>query len=294
MNLRDLYYLVAVAEQKNFSKAANQCAISQPTLSNQIKKLEEQLEVQIFERDSQNVQITPVGNRIVEVAKRITNDAENIKLLAKQAVNSVENKIIMGAFPTLANYIFPEYVFRLKHLHEGIKMAIIEEKTDVLIDMLLTSKIDVAFLAMPVNEDWLEGVALFEDPFYLAVSVDNPLAERQEIDLEDLANIELLLLEEGHCLRSQILKLCSTTRTVGDDFRAASLETLRVMVKAGIGITLMPSVCIYPGESDIKYIPIKSEPYRTIGLFWKKNNYRKEYFKEIARNLTYKPAQDEF
>ncbi|MDP3777571.1 MAG: DNA-binding transcriptional regulator OxyR [Methylotenera sp.] len=294
MNLRDLYYLVAVAEQKSFSKAANQCAISQPTLSNQIKKLEKRLEVQIFERDSKNVRLTQVGDEIIEVARRITNDANKIKQIAKLAVNNFENKITMGAFPTLANYVFPEYVFRLKQIYDDMKITIIEEKTDVLINMLLTSKIDVAFLALPVEDDRLEGVTLFEDPFYLAVYQDHPLAEYHSIDLHNLVNEDLLLLDEGHCLRSQILKLCSTTQSLGNDFRAASLETLRVMVKAGIGITLMPSVCIYPDESSISYIPIVSEPFRTIGLFWRKNNIRKAFFNEVAINLTYKPEQEEF
>jgi LysR family hydrogen peroxide-inducible transcriptional activator len=294
MNLRDLHYLVAVADQRNFSKAANQCAISQPTLSNQIKKLEDLLNVQIFNRDSQNVNMTSVGSQIVDIARKITKDAETIKLIAKQASSINDNKIIMGAFPTLANYVFPEYVFRLKQLYEGMKLTLIEEKTDILIDMLVSSRVDVAFLAMPVDDDRLEGIALFDDPFYVAVSDRHPFADKNEIDIDELINENLLLLDEGHCLRSQMLKLCSASHHYADDFRAASLETLRVMVKSGIGITLMPSVSIYPGESDIKYIPIKSNPFRTIGLFWKKNNPRKELFESIASQLSYIPVQDEF
>jgi LysR family hydrogen peroxide-inducible transcriptional activator len=294
MNLRDLHYLVAVADQRNFSKAANQCAISQPTLSNQIKKLEDLLDVQIFNRDSQNVNMTSVGSQIVDIARKITKDAETIKLIAKQASNINDNKIIMGAFPTLANYVFPEYVFRLKQLYEGMKLTLIEEKTDILIDMLVSSRVDVAFLAMPIEDDRLEGIALFDDPFYVAVSDRHPLADKKEIDIDELINDNLLLLDEGHCLRSQMLKLCSASHNYADDFRAASLETLRVMVKSDIGITLMPSVSIYPGESDIKYIPIKSKPYRTIGLFWKKYNFRKELFESIASQLSYIPVQDEF
>lgn len=294
MNLRDLHYLVAVAEQGNFSKAANICAISQPTLSNQVKKLEEFLNVQIFDRDSQSVQVTKVGSQIIEIAKKITKDAESIKLIAKQASNITENKILMGAFPTLANYVFPEYVFQLKQIYEGMKLTLIEEKTDVLIDMLVSARVDVAFLAMPVDDNRLESIALFDDPFYVAVSDRHPFTEKSEIEIDDLAGENLLLLDEGHCLRSQMLKLCSASHNYADDFRAASLETLRVMVKSGLGITLMPSVSIYPGESDIKYIPIKSKPYRTIGLFWKKNNPRKDFFNELAKHLSYIPIQDEF
>lgn len=294
MNLRDLHYLVAVADQRNFSKAANQCAISQPTLSNQIKKLEDLLNVQIFNRDSQIVNMTSVGSQIVDIARKITKDAETIKLIAKQASSINDNKITMGAFPTLANYVFPEYVFRLKQLYEGMKLTLIEEKTDVLIDMLVSSRVDVAFLAMPVDDDRLEGVQLFDDPFYVAVSDLHPFADKEEIEIDELVNESLLLLDEGHCLRSQMLKLCSGSYNYADDFRAASLETLRMMVKSGIGITLMPSVSIYPGETDIKYIPIKTKPYRTIGLFWKKNNFRKDLFENIASQLSYIPVQDEF
>jgi len=291
MNLRDLQYIIAVAELKNFTAAANACSISQPTLSTQIKKLEDYLDIQIFTRESNQVEVTEIGRKIVDIAKRINEEANQIKSLAKFASEPKVNNITLGAFPTLANYVFPEYVFRLKQHYEGIKIRLIEEKTDGLVNLLVQSKIDLALLAMPVKDDALEGIPLFEDQFFVAVFEDHPLANKDEVELEELLNEQLLLLDEGHCLRTQILKLCSFANLHEDDFRAASLETLRVMVKNGLGITLMPSVAVLNGESDIKYVPIKSNPYRTIGLYWNRRNHRADFFRELARLLSYKPIQ---
>lgn len=290
MNLRDLQYLVAVAEHKNFSKAAEHCAISQPTLSNQIKKLEAYLDIQIFERDPHLVRITPVGSSIITIAKNITENAEKIREIARYSVRTYVNKIIMGGFPTLANYVFPEYVFRLKQHFADLKIQLIEEKTDNLIQLLTARKIDVALLALPIADEWLEGVALFEDPFYVAVPDDHAFANRTSIEVDELASQPLLLLDEGHCLRSQILKLCSPSKVTDDDFRAASLETLRVMVKHGLGITLMPSIAISEDEQDIRYVPLRCNTSRTIGLFWHKSHERAHYFRALAGIISYKPV----
>lgn len=289
MNLRDLQYLVAVSELKNFSKAAEYCAISQPTLSNQIKKLETYLDVQIFERDSNLIRITPVGASIIAIAKSITESAEKIREIARYSTRTYVNKIIMGGFPTLANYVFPEYVFRLKQHFEDLKIQLIEEKTDDLIQLLTARKIDVALLALPITDETLEGVTLFEDPFYVAVPDDHAFAQRSHIDVDELFSQPLLLLDEGHCLRSQILKLCSPRKAADDDFRAASLETLRVMVKHGLGITLMPSVAVSEGEQDICYVPLSCNASRTIGLFWHQSHERANYFRKLAEVISYKP-----
>lgn len=291
MNLRDLQYLVAVAEHKNFSKAAEHCTISQPTLSNQIRKLEAYLNIQIFERDPHLLRITPVGAESIGIAKTITDHAERIRGIARIASRTHVNKIIMGGFPTLANYVFPEYVFRLKQHFEDLKIQLIEEKTDALIQLLRERKIDVALLALPVAHEALEGLALFDDPFYVALPYDHMLADRTSIDVDELIDQPLLLLDEGHCLRSQILKLCSTKQVSDDDFRAASLETLRVMVKHGLGITLMPSVAIDEDESDIRYVPLSCHTSRTIGLFWHKSHERAKFFRSLAEIISYKPIR---
>lgn len=290
MNLRDLQYLVAVAEHKSFSKAAEHCAVSQPTLSNQIKKLEAYLDIQIFERNAPLISVTPVGTQVIDIARTMTANAEKIREIARFASRTHANKIIMGGFPTLASYVFPEYVFKLKQHFDDLKIQLIEEKTYDLVQLLTDRKIDVALLARPIDHDALDGLSLFEDPFYVAVPHDHTFANRTSIQVDELITQPLLLLDEGHCLRSQILELCSSQQVNDDDFRAASLETLRVMVKHGLGITLMPSVAISEDEQDIRYVPLSCNASRTIRLFWHKSHERANYFRALAGIISYKPV----
>ncbi len=289
MNLRDLGYIVAVADLKNFSRAAEQSAISQPTLSTQIKKVEDYLGVQIFVREKNTVSITELGEEIIQVARRTLNDVRHIREIAAHGKNPYSGKLSLGAFPSVASYALPEYVFMIKQHFSDLKMLVVEEKTESLINLLLSMKLDVALLALPVTHELLEYKPLFEDPFTLAVPANHPLAKLDSVDLNDLHQENLLLLEEGHCLRDQSLQLCSPSRFIENDFRASSLETLRFMVKNGVGVTLMPSVAIQTEDSDIKYIEIKQKPSRTIALVWRKNHPREKLFEELALLLAYKP-----
>lgn len=289
MNLRDLSYLVAVADLRNFSQAADHCAVGQPTLSTQIKKLEDDLVVALFIREKNQVSITELGHEIIMVARRILVDAQQIQQIAARAQNSYMGKFSLGAFPSLASYVLPEYVFHIQQHYPEIKMLVVEEKTNLLIDLLLSMKLDAALLAMPVENSQLEFRPLFTDEFMLAVSSDHPLASKNEIDLDAIDHENLLLLDEGHCLRDQALRLCNPARFIENDFRSSSLETLRFMVKNGLGVTLMPSVAIQPEDSDIRYIDIKQKPSRTIGLVWRKHHPRKKLLEELADLLLYKP-----
>lgn len=291
MNLRDFQYIIAVSEQRNFTAAANLCAISQPTLSTQIRKLEDYLGVDIFDRQSNEISPTPVGEEIIALAKEILLQTETIKQIAYAAKHTKLNHVVLGAFPTLANYVFPEYVFRIKQHLPDINLRLIEEKTHILIELLLSGKLDIALLAMPVHVDSLSFTPLFEDEFYAAVPPDHPIAQQKMVDMDTLQTEKLMLLDEGHCLRTQIIKLCTAHQTHDDDFRAASLETLRMMVKNGLGITLMPSVAIFPDEPDINYIPIRSKPKREIGLFWLKNSPHNVFYQQFASLIQYKPLQ---
>ncbi|CAG0973065.1 Hydrogen peroxide-inducible genes activator [Methylophilaceae bacterium] len=289
MNLRDLGYLVAVADCRNFSQAASQCAISQPTLSTQIKKVEDYLGVLIFLREKNQVSVTELGEEIVKVARRVLTDIQHIRQIAAHAHNPYSGKLSLGAFPSLASYVLPEYVFRIKQHFPDLKMLVVEEKTHALMGLLLGMKLDAALLAMPVEHEELECRALFEDPFMLAVCAEHPLAKLKEVEINAIERENLLLLDEGHCLRDQVLKLCNPSRFIEDDFRASSLETLRFMVKNGGGITLMPSVAIQAEDSDICYIDIRQQPSRTIALVWHKDHPRKKLFEELAGLLAYKP-----
>ncbi len=276
MNLRDLHYLVAVADLKNFSQAAEHCNISQPTLSNQIKKLEETLDITVFERTNKRVMLTPIGEQIVASARRILREEENIKSLAELAHDPFSGTFKLGAFPTLSTYIFPKIVPLVKEHFPKLKLILIEEKTDQLIQKLRDGVLDAALLALPLEDDYFISKALFVDEFLLAVPSEHVLATHTKIDQHDLTHHKLLLLEEGHCLRDQALDVCRLSGLEEEtDFRATGLETLRQMVKAGTGITFMPNIAIKDGEKGIAYIPFASPaPSRTIGLVWRKTSAR--------------------
>lgn len=291
MNLREMSYVVSVADLRNFSQAAEQCNVSQPTLSAQIKKLEEFLQVKIFERDNKRVMVTEEGKSIVQSARRILQEMEAIREIAESARNPFAGKFRLGAFPTLATYVFPGIVPRIKRLMPELRLILVEEKTAVLIDRLHRGEIDAALLAMPVHENAFQATILFNDCFFLAAPEGHPLAGFSEIDLDELAKHRLLLLEEGHCLRDNALEICQQHNIPEEqDFRATGLETLRQMVKAGTGITLMPEIAINNPEPGIHYIPFKPPaPYRTIGLVYRKTSTKKELIREVERVLKGSP-----
>lgn len=285
MNLRDLQYLVVVADHLHFGKAARACNVSQPTLSMQLKKLEEQLGVQFFERTNKSVMLTPIGRQIVGQARRILEEAEQIKVLAKAAGNPLAGDLRMGVFPTLAPYLLPSLVPKIRTRFPDLNLLLVEEKTDVLVSFLKEGQIDCALLAMPVIDDVLECAELFIEPFTLAVSVTHPLAKRKSISVDDLKDVSMLLLDEGHCLRDQALQVCQSIG-LGEakNFRATSLETLRHMVASGNTVTLMPKLAARSDDTTVCYIPFKAPvPSRTIGLYWRKTSTRKALYTDMHK-----------
>jgi len=284
MNLRDLKYLVVLANLRSFVQAAEQCHISQPTLSTQIKKMEQDLEVTIFERSNKKVIPTQLGEQIIASAQQILLEVEHIEELAKNAQNPFAGNFRLGAFPTLSTYIFPQLVSQIKQVLPELRLILIEEKTDKLITLLKQGQIDAALLALPVKEDSLVSTKLFDDEFKLAVAIDNPLAKKKIINPKDLLNQQLLLLDEGHCLRDQALQICHLHGAEElQDVRATGLETLRQMVRVGTGITFMPNIAIKESESDIRYIPfIEPVPKRTIGLVQRKIGVRTELTEQLV------------
>ncbi len=277
MNLRDLDYLVAVADLRNFSLAAEQCHVSQPTLSNQIKKLEEYLGVTIFERNNKRVLLTETGEQIINAARRVLWNAQDIRDVAAHAKDPLTGRFRLGAFPTLASYFFPQIVPQIQTLLPSLQLVLVEEKTETLLAQLKNGQIDAALLALPVADEQLISQKLFEDIFYLAVPAAHTLASQSLVRFSDLASNRLMLLDEGHCLRDQALEVCHLSgHGMEEDFRATSLETLRQMVKAGTGITLMPEIAILnEKEEGIRYIPFEDPaPRRSIGLVWRKTSSR--------------------
>jgi len=288
MNLRDLNYLVAVADFRSFIQAADHCCISQPTLSTQIKKMEESLGVQIFERTNKKVLPTELGEQIIASARLILLEIDKIEQLADNAQDPLAGNFRLGAFPTLATYIFPGLVPLIKQALPKLRLILIEEKTDVLIAQLKQGHLDAALLALPLHDDYLENRKLFEDEFLLAVAADHPLAGRRTIAQPDLSNQQLLLLDEGHCLRGQALQICQLNHAEEQqDVRATGLETLRQMVRAGTGITFMPKIAIHEPEEGIHYIPFTDPvPKRTIGMVWRKTSARNELLEKLARLMS--------
>ncbi len=289
MNLRDLSYLVAVADLHSFVQAADKCCISQPTLSTQIKKMEQSLGVLIFERNNKKVLATELGQQIIASARKILLEVDHINELANNAQNPFAGNFRLGAFPTLSTYIFPNLIPLVKEALPELRLILIEEKTDELISQLKLGKIDAALLALPIKEDFLIVEKLFDDEFKLAVSIDNPLAKKRVISLKNLSNQQILLLDEGHCLRDQALQICQLKGVKEQpDVRATGLETLRQMVRAGTGITFMPKIAISKAETGISYIPFTSPaPKRTIGLVWRKTSVRTkliQHFIEYIRH----------
>ncbi len=288
MNIRDLEYFAAVAELQHFGHAAERCCISQPTLSGQIKKLESELGVTLFERTNRKVMLTDIGEQMLLSARHILREVENVRVMARSHRDPLSGRFRLGAFPTLAPYVFPDLVPKVKAQLPDLRLILIEEKTGTLIDKLLRGDIDAALLALPADDAHLESCPIFDDEFLLAVSTDHEFAGQSAVDEEALAHHNLLLLEEGHCLRDQALEVCQIHgSTENQEFRATSLETLRQMVKAGTGITLIPNIAIKDNDSDIRYIPFsKSSPKRTIGLVWRKTTARRRVIEAVVDMLT--------
>ena len=288
MNLRDLRYLVAVADHRHFGRAAEACFVSQPTLSTQLKKLERELGVELVERSPGRVMLTPAGEQVVERARVLLGEADDIVDIARRAKDPESGSVTMGLFPTLAPYLLPHVV---PHLHErfpNLELLLVEEKTEVVHQRLREGRLDVGVLALPIHDDQLHCEVLFSEDFVLAVPGDHPLARTAgPVEPSVLADENVLLLEEGHCLREQALEVCQLAgareRT---GFRATSLETLRQMVAAGVGITLLPELSVQPPvapSEDVVLLRFREPvPRRTIAMFWRRTSVYRDLLPTVA------------
>ncbi|MGO1119348.1 LysR substrate-binding domain-containing protein [Rhodovibrionaceae bacterium A322] len=242
MNLRDLKYLVALAETRHFGQAAEQCSVSQPTLSAALRKLEDELGVALFERSKRHVEPTAVGLSVVAQARQVLSQADEIELLAQAARDPLSGALRLGLIPTLAPYFLPGFLDRLSATLPEIQLGVREDQTERLLAALKQGELDAAILAAPLQEPGLESLFLFEEAFYLALPDGHVLAAEEEITEQDLLTADLLLLAEGHCLRGQALALCQWPQKQGPDLTASSLETLIQLTIAGRGVTLLPEL----------------------------------------------------
>ena len=288
MNLRDLKYLVALADHKHFGRAAAACYVSQPTLSTQIKKLEDELGVPLVERAPRKVMLTPAGRDAAERARRIVAEVEQMKEAARRSQDPEAGTVRLGMFPTLGPYLLPHVVPRIRARFPHLELLLGEEKSDVLLSRLREGKLDAGLLALPVADDQLHTEFLFEEPFVLAVPESHPLAQRGSLTLAELSHQQLLLLEDGHCLREQALDVCRLSgANEKSEFRATSLETLRQMVAADVGITLLPTLAVKPPVARSPNIHLlgfsDSHPSRRIAMVWRKSSAMSGFLQVFAQ-----------
>ena len=247
MNLRDLQYLVAVADLGHFGRAAAACNVSQPTLSGQILKLEEQLAVQVFERDGRSVKVTGPGVAIVEHARRAVGAAADLMATARASRDPLDGAIKLGVIATIGPYLMPYLLPAAARDMPKAPIMLVEDLTGHLLPLLLDGKLDAAIIATDPPSDRLDSLDLYDEPFLLMLRPDHPLATRRSAVLSDIDPKALLLLADGHCLRDQALDLCSHPDLGGGasaDMRAASLETLLHLAAAGYGVTLAPQMAV--------------------------------------------------
>ena len=277
MNLRSLEYLVALAEHRHFRRAAEACFVSQPTLSAQIRKLERELGVELVERNPSGALMTPAGDEIVQRARRMLADAEAIRQIARVHEDPEAAVVRLGIFPTLAPYVLPHVVPTIRGQFPRLQLMLIEEKSDVLERQLADGLLDAALLAVPIDAHGLHEELLFDEDFVVAVPHGHPLATGSLMATTALAGQDILLLDEGHCLRDQALSVCKLAGAdERDGFRATSLETLRQMVASGTGVTLLPRLAVsepVPASPGIDLIEIRApRPSRRIAMYWRSSS----------------------
>ena len=287
MNLRDLKYLVAVAEHRHFGRAAEACHVSQPTLSTQIRKLEEFLGVTLIERNNRQVLLTPLGERIIAQAQRVLHDADELVKLAQQARDPYGGQFRLGIIPTVAPYLLPRILPLVRAQFPELEIQLVEAQTAVISRELRAGRLDAIILALPVEDDGVVAVPLYAEPFYVAVSPDHAFAARAAVPAVELEDAEVLLLEDGHCLRDQALDVCKSSGAVENtNFSATSIETLRHMVSANVGITLMPELAIDAPTAGVRYVPFEGvPPHRIVGMVWRTTTTREALLERLEAAL---------
>jgi LysR family hydrogen peroxide-inducible transcriptional activator len=279
MTLRELRYLVALADRGHFGRAAEECCVSQSTLSTQIKKLEAYLGIILIERSARAFAFTPIGDKIAAQARRVVREVDDMISTARTASGPLVGPLRLGAIPTLAPYFLPWLVPLVKRDYLRLQLVVHEDLTQHLVERLRNYEIDVALLALPLDGEDFESLALFDEPFWLACPPGHSLSALDAVTQADLRGVPLLLLADGHCLRGQALAACGRfdnddTDEVIDDFRAVSLETICQLVASGFGCTLLPALAaLRPQRSKPSFAlrPLRSpNDSRRIGLVWRR------------------------
>lgn len=286
LSIRQLQYVVAVADTLGFHKAAEKCGVSQPTLSSQIQKLEEVLGVQVFERNKQRVLLTKAGEGVIAQARRILVDVDDLITTAGAAKDPFAGTLRIAVIPTIAPYLLPWVTPAIATRWPRLRLALREEKTEDMLASLRNGTLDAGVLALVDAMSDLDHAEVLDDPFVAALPQNHPLAKKKTVAMSDFDEEPVLLLDEGHCLRDQALALCKRAGAAETDLRATSLATLVQMVSAGIGVTLLPSIAVdvenRRGQLAIR--PLSGKPQgRQIVLAWRKESALSEPLRELAR-----------
>ncbi len=291
MTLAELRYLVAVADLSHFGRAAERCGITQPTLSSQLRKLEESLGVPLVERTTRFVSLTPIGADVVAHARRLLEEADQISELVRHRHGTLTSVLRLGIIPTLSPYILPLLLDQLHQRFPEIRLVLREDLTDNLIAALEAYTLDVLLIALPEQASEHRAMPLFQEPFWFACPPGHKLSNRPVVTERELVSERLLLLDEGHCLRDQALAVCGDQyrgrEGTNDDFRATSLETIAEMVAAGIGCTLLPAMALphlTARHTRLEVRPLSAaKAHRRIGLLWRASFPRGEDLEVFGR-----------
>ncbi len=309
MTLTELKYIVAVAREKHFGKAAEACFVSQPTLSVAIKKLEEELQLKLFERSANEVTVTPLGQEIIQQAQSVLEQAALIKEIAKRGKDPLAGALRLGVIYTIGPYLLPSLVRQMIAQAPQMPLMLQENFTVKLLEMLRTGETDCAILAEPFPDTGLAIAPLYDEPFMAAVPMAHPLAQQSSVTAEQLKNETMLLLGTGHCFRDHVLEVCpefarfsSHAEGIRKSFEGSSLETIRHMVAAGMGVTLVPRLSVPDAalldspqlqneDAYVKYLPITdaaggAPPSRRVVLAWRRSFTRYEAVAAL-RNAIY-------
>ena len=288
MNIRDLEYLVALAEHKHFRRAADACHVSQPTLSGQIRKLEDELGIILLERTSRKVLFTQSGLLLVDQAKTVLREVKLLKEMASNQGKEMTGPLHVGVIPTIGPYLMPHIVPALQNAFPDLELFLYEAQTHQLLEQLETGRLDCAIVASVRETEPFIEVSLFKERMLLAVAENHPWAKEQTIPMSMLKDHEMLMLDDGHCLRNQALGYCFTAGAKENShFQATSLETLRNMVAANAGMTLMPELAVLSeGEREgVKYLPCQPEPSRDVILVYRPGSPLRARYERIAEAI---------
>lgn len=293
MTLTELKYIVAVARERHFGRAAEHCFVSQPTLSVAIKKFEEELNITLFERGGSEISVTPIGAQIIEQAQKILDQAATLKELAKVGKDPLAGPLKLGIIYTIGPYLLPHLVKKMIHDAPQMPLILQENFTVKLMELLRAGEIDVAILAEPFSQTGLVTQALYDEPFIVALPKNHEWSTRKTVSSEELKKQTMLLLGAGHCFRDHVLEVCpelsrfsQSSEGIQRSFEGSSLETIRHMVASGIGITVLPIMATpnLPEDELLRYLPFEGEPpSRRIVLAWRKSFTRGAAI-EMVRN----------